>query len=300
MKKTKLIALSFASLLIISGCHNDEPPQVVASSFIAYDLVRAVVGDTLTFKMIIPPGIDLHSYNPTPRDIEKINQAELFVYTSNIIEPWAKTANKNSSRVLNLGDAIPGANDLVNNDHDEHGHGVVHYWTSPANIKTVISRIESSLSELDSENAGVFHTNANNYVTKIDTVSKDFLAKPLQFDQPIFYVGHNALDAFADYFNLTITTLVEGIRPDHDVTGAELSKLINAIKAANVHYLFTEELSSPNFKTTIINELARENYSLTVHELHGYHNLTATDFNTGVTYYDLLVRNLNYLAEALA
>ena len=246
MKKTNLTAFTIAGLLLISGCHRSDTPQVIASSFIAYDLLRAVAGETLTYEMIISPGIDFHSYNPTPRDIEKINNAELFIYTSNVIETWAKNANTNSTRVLNLGDSIPGANDVVNDENTDHAHSATHYWTSPANIKTVIASIQTSLSTIDKENEAVFMTNANNYIEQIETVSEEFLTKPLQFDQPIFYVGHNALDAFADYFNLNIITLVEGIRPDHDVTGNELRKIITAIKNANVHYLFTEELSSSN------------------------------------------------------
>ena len=118
-------------------------------------------------------------------------------------------------------------------------------------------------------------------------------------DVKIYYAGHNAMRYFEERYQITIIALSNTNKPDADLTSQQITTLLNTIKENQTHYLFTEELKDPKVATTIKNELAKDNYELTLLELHGYQNVTKEDFDNSVSYLQLLERNFKNLKKAL-
>ena len=98
MGKTPLLLASIV-LLVLAAFPACAPPgdqrgqrptlQVVASLFPLYDFARAVGGQKARVSLLLPPGVEPHSFEPTPGDILKIDEADIFVYTGSFMEPWA-------------------------------------------------------------------------------------------------------------------------------------------------------------------------------------------------------------------
>ncbi|MBR3153164.1 MAG: zinc ABC transporter substrate-binding protein [Clostridia bacterium] len=116
MKKTiiALIILIVLVLIIVIGFGytdkykkkgSSDKIQIVTTVFPLYDFIKNVGGDNVEVSMIIPSGVDVHDYEPTPQDIIKINDADLFLYMGEDIEYWAKTISDgvdNKDKVIDI------------------------------------------------------------------------------------------------------------------------------------------------------------------------------------------------------
>jgi zinc transport system substrate-binding protein len=154
---------------------------------------------------------------------------------------------------------------------------------------------------LDAANAEFYIANAESYIDKITSASESFADYLKQFSGvSLFYVGHNALEDFAEYFAIEIVPLEKVLNPGGDLTGPDLVDFIAGFKLSRQKVLFTEELKPLTTAQIIQGEIAK-NYDLTVSllELHGYHNVNAADFAAGVSYFDLLERNITNIKISL-
>ncbi|MBS3984705.1 MAG: zinc ABC transporter substrate-binding protein [Selenomonadales bacterium] len=96
MKRFLVVALVFVLSLSLSGCAalqarfaSPGRPTVITTLFPQYDFVRAIAGDRVQVSLLLPPGVESHAFEPTPRDIANIHRADVFIYTSKYMEPWA-------------------------------------------------------------------------------------------------------------------------------------------------------------------------------------------------------------------
>lgn len=121
------------ALLVLSACgpaQESEKIQVVTTLFPTYDFARTLAGDLAEVTLLLPPGVESHSYEPTPGDLVKISEAGLFIYTSQAMEPWAsKVASQAASsgaKVLEAASTVPMVKE--EHDHDHHQEGSGHPW----------------------------------------------------------------------------------------------------------------------------------------------------------------------------
>ena len=133
MKRLSLIAAALASLLMLSSCaaatHGaDERPRVVTTIFPQYDFVRAVAGDTVSLEMLVPPGSESHTYEPTVADLRDVIDADLFISTGSETDEWASAVEdaveESDVKFLHINDAVEsGGHDHVDNDGAVEHHG---------------------------------------------------------------------------------------------------------------------------------------------------------------------------------
>jgi len=162
------IALLF-SFSPVRAESSEEPARLrlVAAVFPAYDFTRVIAGDAAEVTLLLPPGADAHSYEPTPQDMIAIQNADLFLYTGGESDTWLE-------RVLaSLGDDAPETFAMADcvtlleeehsqsmapehdHDHDEDGHEEMdeHVWTSPKNVQLIVRALREKLCALSPENA---------------------------------------------------------------------------------------------------------------------------------------------------
>lgn len=120
--KRKLFAmllLSAFSVSILAGCTGtkkeeetkDNVLKVAATVFPVYDMARTIGGDHVQVDMIVPPGVDLHSFEMTPESIKKIENADIVLYSGDKLDPWiakihAESEKKGKPRFVNVADGI--------------------------------------------------------------------------------------------------------------------------------------------------------------------------------------------------
>jgi len=291
MKKIIVILLFIFSLTLVS-CKNDTNFDIVTTTYFQYDIVKNIVDDKLTVDVLTKPGVDNHDFMPSSTQMANIKNSKLFIFTSYKIDSWL---NENVSQVAGKETIV-----INLNDYNDVNINDLHYWTDPKLILNFINVVKDEIVKIDPDNKDFYVENATNYYNAINNVH---LSMESYFNSKdnvtIYFAGHNAMKYFEDRYKITIIALNNTNKPDADLTINQITSLLEVIKENSVHFLFTEELKEPKVATTIKNELAEDNYELTLLELHGYHNVTKEDFDNNVSYLQLLERNFNNIKMAL-
>ena len=310
MKKIANLFILIVTTILLVSCGNNKTVDIVTTMFPQYDFAKQIVGDKMTVSLIIPPGAEVHDFEPTSKDMVMIREAKLFIFTSLEIDQWLGNLSKiggNNTIVFNLSEAYILADHEHDEEHledehddDDHEHDDLHFWVDPTTALQLIDAILEQIVIIDPENEAYYRLNAANYKEEIEDLHhelEEFLMHEPYLDSSIYFAGHNAMGAFAKRYHLTIITLYESFQPDADLVSNEFLEFINAVRASGTTYLFIEELSEPKAAEKIVAEF--KNYDITLLELHGYHNVSRKDMEDGVTYAILLARNLEHLRLAL-
>ncbi|VEU80499.1 metal ABC transporter substrate-binding protein [Haploplasma axanthum] len=295
MKKILFITITLILSIVLISCTKNKNADIVATMYPQYDATRIISGDKLSVSLLTKPGDEAHDFKPTSKQITEIKKSKLFLFTSYEMDAWlnnnVKNITSNETITLNVSSLIAKSN----NTHED-----LHYWSGTNNYIKIVQGIRDTIIEIDPSNKEFYENNANTYLnklTELDTIIINYFKtknKPT-----IYFAGHNAMQSFSSHYDLNVIALSATSKPDADLSASQISTLLNEVKTANTHYLFTEELKEPRVAKTIMRELSNENYELNLLELHGYHNVTLDDFNNKVTYYDLLERNYQNIKRAL-
>lgn len=185
-----VIIVIFVSVAIIGNNRNKNNAKykIVVSNFVSYDFLRAIIGDNedVSLEFLIGPGKDSHSYEPTPQDLIKIQNSDLFVYIGGNIEKWhdkvLNSLDTNNTKLVCIADDIErkekkevdGAEEHEHHhEEDEHHHEGSydeHIWTSPENAIIMVNTLKNAMENIDKKNANIYRENAENYINKIKEV----------------------------------------------------------------------------------------------------------------------------------
>lgn len=304
MKKTIITIL--LTLILLSGCSNieaeSEKPNVIVTLFPQYDMVRAIAKDKVNLELLLPAGVEPHSYEPTPNTIIRINESDLFVYTSDIMETWISNLftelNDQGPIVVNSSNGVELITHLEEELSDKEGNEEEydpHFWLDPLNAKIMAENITSGLIEMDPENADFYQANANIYLSELDKLDQEFidLFNRVKLNK-LIYGGHFAFGYLSNRFNIEILSPYTGYSPDAEPSVSSLAELINVMQENQIKVIFYEELVDPKIARTI-----SEQTGANIEVLHGAHNLSLEEMAQGLTYFDVMRSNIEKLKVAL-
>ena len=298
--------------------------SVVSTSFPGYDFARAVTKNTnISAKMLVKPGAETHTYEPTPQDIIDIKNADMFVYVGGDSDTWVekilKDVDTKKTHVVKLVDLVStveeeiveGMEDEDEHDHDhadhdheshEHKHDHEeeeegpeideHVWTSPKKAMEIVKKIAEVASEIDAAEKNKINDNAEKYVAEIAQVDKDLHQAIDGKISEIVVADRFPFRYFADEFGLKYAAAFSGCSEQTEASAKTISFLINKVKQDKVKKIYKIELSNGKIAETVSKDTGAE-----VLELHSAHNVTADDFSKGVTYVDLMKHNLLALSK---
>lgn len=281
--------------------------NIVATLFPQYDFAKQIVGDRGTVTLLLPSGVDSHSYEPTPSDIIKINNADLFIYTGNTMEIWSQRiidGMNNPKAVLDVSKGIdiikPKDNEAEYHDHGEKKGDHIHLydphiWTSPIIAKSMINNILEALYEIDPNNANYYRTNAETYLKELDMLDTEFrsIVKHGSRDKIIFG-SKFALYYFAKEYGIQYEAAFENCSTETEPSAKTVASLIKEIKNENIPVIYYAEISEPKVAKSISDETGAKMLLF-----HSCHNLTKTEFEQGATYLSLMKQNAKNLKEGL-
>ena len=272
--------------------------KIVTTLFPLYDFAKKIGGDYVEVSLLLPPGVEAHSFEPKPSDIAKISGADIFIYTGKFMEPWVtdilagikndKLETIDSSIGVKTETAVFHDKNEMNNLNDPH------IWLDFDNDKIIIKAIAQQLIKKDNINKNYYSQNLLNYQNKLsnlDSKYKNTLAK-CQTNE-IIYGGHYAFGYLANRYGLNYLA-IQGMSPDAEPSAQDLMKIIKQIQKDNVKYIFYEELNSPKIAQTLANET---NAKLLL--LNAAHNITKNDFINNISFLDIMEENLVNLKEGL-
>lgn len=279
--------------------------HLVATIFPVYDFARSVAGDRVLVSLLLPPGVESHGYEPTPRDLATLSKAGVFVYAGIGMESWApRLAAAADNRKLVVVDASSGI-PLIAGHHHEEGEledegeedqaGDPHIWLDPLLARRMVRNIEAGLTEADPAGAQVYRQNADAYVAQLEQLDADLAAALGQLkSRTIIYGGHFAFGYFAKRYDLGYVSPYAGFSPDAEPTPRRVAELAATLKKTGTDTIFYEELLEPRVATAIASETGAK-----LRLLHGAHNVGKDEFQGGITYLGIMRRNLEVLVEAL-
>ena len=286
--------------------------SVVSTSFPGYDFARAVTKNTnISAKMLVKPGAETHTYEPTPQDIIDIKNADMFVYVGGDSDTWVekilKDVDTKKTHVVKLVDLVSTVEEEIvegmededdhdhEHDHDEEEEGPEvdeHVWTSPKKAMEIVKKIAEVASEIDTDEKTKINDNAEKYVAEIAQVDKDLHQAIDGKISEIVVADRFPFRYFADEFGLKYAAAFSGCSEQTEASAKTISFLINKVKQDKVKKIYKIELSNGKIAETVSKDTGAE-----VLELHSAHNVTADDFSKGVTYVDLMKRNLLALSK---
>jgi len=316
MKNILIVSVLIICLTVICSCSKQEAPVsspaqkklvVVTTLFPLYDFARTIGGDKADVSLILPPGIEAHTFEPKPEDAARVTKTDLFIFTNEYMEPWAVTFVKG----LNAGNVTlvdsskgvkflkAGAEEEGKDEHDKghHHHGSgkdPHIWLDFGNAQIMVDNIASAMSTRDPANKEFYLANAAAYKTELIKLDNDFRAGLSSCSKREFlHGGHYAFGYLANRYGLQYES-ASAVNADAEPTPGKLIALVKQVRAKGLKYVYSEELLSPR-----VSEMIAKEAGASVLLLHGAHNISKGDFDHGVTFIDLMKRNLANLRTGL-
>lgn len=286
--------------------------QVITTLFPLYDFTRNIAGDAANISLLMPPGIETHSFEPKPGDMVKINAADIFIYTGRYMEPWVEDILKGvDSRRLIVVDTSKGITLLEateEDDHDhhhqkkarqeehKHAHGKEdpHIWLDFANAQKMVDNIVNALIEKDPLRKDYYVKNAEAYKAKLNELDKQFRDSLSTCKKDTFiHGGHFAFNYLAKRYNIKYLSAYHG-SPDSEPTPKRIIELKKKMKELDIQYIYYEELITPR-----VSEVISRETGATLLQLHGAHNISKEDMDKGATFLSLMEQNLKNLKAGL-
>ncbi|MGM9595030.1 MAG: metal ABC transporter substrate-binding protein [Oscillospiraceae bacterium] len=301
----RLIAALLCLCLMLCGCtaqpekpHDETKLQIVCTSFPAYDFAREIAGDRAELTLLIKPGSEVHSYEPTPKDMIRIQESDLFICNGGESEQWAKTLitpELNTIYMMDCVDTVEESADGIYNAEDGEPELDEHVWTSPLNAIKISEEICNALCKLDTDNAEAYKTNFAAYKAQL-------MALDREFRQVIKNSGKHTL-VFADRFPMRYFALEYGLdcyaafpgcSSETEPSAKTVAYLIDRVREDKIPAVLYMEFSNQKMADVICEDTGCKKLPF-----YSAHSVSAEQFKQGVSYLDLMRINLNSLKEAL-
>ncbi len=308
-------------IFLFTGCtksnnQTEDAISIVVTNFPSYDFTRAIISQidenllgtndftNANIKLLIKPGTETHSYDPTPKDIINIQNADIFVRMGGHSEVWAdkilENSNKLPKKIIKLQDYIESSHHHDESEnHNEHEHDE-HFWTSSKNAIKMIDAILQGIIEIDQEknngqNIQTYKRNANAYISTIKKLSNEIRSIVDNSTNKLLIFGDRfPFEYFVEEYNLDYVAAFDGCSSAVEAKTSKIAELIDIAKNTNAKAIFSIEMSNRKIANTISDATNAK-----VLELHSCQNLTKDDFNRGVTYAYTMKSNLDALETGL-
>ena len=285
----------------------EDKPLVITTIFPAYDFARQVFGDTADVKMLLKPGQESHSYDPSAKDIVEITGCDLFVYNGGESDQWVESILQAAPDIntFRMTDAVSLLDEEVSegmqaeeHDHDEEEHDEEydeHVWTSPDNAAAIVRALGIKAMELFPDSSEELATNTEMYASQIDNVDEQ-LRQLLDGEDRYFIFGDRfpLLYFFKDY-GLNYYAAFPGCGSETEPSAQTVTFLLDKLEQPDaVKAVFCIELSGRKLA-----DVLAQDSGLDVVEFHTCHNISADDLAAGETYVSLMLRNKQMLERVL-
>lgn len=281
-----------------------EKPVVSVSTFPLYEAARAVAGERLDVRTIIPLGSDPHVFSPNPKQVAQISESALFVYNGAGFESWAenlKNTLPEGVRIIDMSSHVTLLEHEKEEDHDhheeearhEHGAFDPHYWLDIDNMIMMTKVLEASLTQIQPENAPFFRQNASAYIAELEQLKSEYAAGLAECKNRILVSNHDAFGYLAHANNLETVSVV-GLSTDEQPSAKNIADIVALVKEHHITTVFFEALVNDSVSQTI----ARETGTKAV-ALQPLANISEDELKSHQTYLGVMRENLAKLRDAM-
>lgn len=320
MKRFRIIiSLLFITMsVLLTGCRivkqqDNSKINIVTTVFASFDFARQVAGDNANITLLIKPGSESHSYEPTPKDIIAIEECDIFIYTGGENDTWLdyilNTVDNDDIKIIKMLDLVEkyeeehvegmeGHHHSHEHDHS-HEEGAEewdeHVWTDPLNAIKISEKIKDVLCETDVNNKERYEENFRQYSDELMRLDSEFESIVEKSERHELVFGDRfPLRYFVEAYGLDYYAAFPGCAAESEPSAKTVAFLIDKVKEDKIPIVFKIELSNGNIANAIANDAG-----VKVMTFYTCHNVSRSDFDKGETYISLMRRNLDTLREAL-
>ena len=291
-----------------------KKPLIGLSTFSLYSITKSIAKDTMDIYMILPFGVDAHSFEPTPKLMAKISKSDLVIYSGAGLEPWThgfdfKNRVINMSKYVYLRELKAGEHhhhhhDDANKKHNEHyeihsdakkSHTNIdpHYWLDISNMIKATNVITAQLIKIAPQNTKIYNKNRDALKASLNKLDADFRDRLSECKIDTIVVNHNAYSYLADKYGFKVEAL-GGLSPEAEPSAKKMIELIEHVKEHNVSTIFFESFVSDK----AIKSIAKE-AKVGVEVFQPLGNITADEAKQNLSFEDIMRQNLEKLAKAM-
>ena len=313
--------------LLLAGCSalrreprpapdGGERIRGVTTIFPPYDFVRQIGGDYVDVVQLLKPGMEAHSYEPSPADIIRIMESDLFLYAGGESDVWVEELLEGSGQAPVSRSLLEWVEPLeeetsegmqVKEHHHGHAEGETdgvhldgaeydeHVWTSPVNAQLLVEKIRDTLAELDPDRAGIYEENAAAYLEKLRLLDEDYRQMVRDAERKTLVFGDRFPFLYlVRTYGLEYYAAFPGCSGETEPSAATVAFLTDKVEEEQIPVVFRLELSNGRVADAIA-EAAGAGTDV----LHSCHTLTVSEAERGETYLSLMRQNLEALKRAL-
>jgi zinc transport system substrate-binding protein len=257
----------------------------ITSFYPIFEFTKNVGGNRIEVSQLIPVGIEPHDWEPTVKDLQNMQQADLIVINGIGFENWANDFALTNPDVIivDTSKGITTDQNILTNPTDPH------IWLNPVIAKKQVQNIANALMEIDPENKEYYNTNANSYILQLAQLDEKIKNELSQCIKKDFISFHSAFIYFADQYGLVQHSILESNEPYDEPTSKNLENIINLAKNLDIDVIFTEEVLDTRTSQVIADEIGGTVLLLSPLEIGG----KDTD------YIEKMEQNLLHLKEGL-
>ena len=335
MKRIASFFLALALAFSLAACAapgekaDDGRLQIVATLFPYYDFARAIAGDRADVTLLLSPGREAHSFEPTPLDAVTISEADVFLYNGGEGEYWVEemldAAGEHiavKARMMDYVDALgeefsEGMQGADEHDHDhdhdhDHGHGEhdhesgeehdsdaveydEHIWTSPKNAAILCRAVCEAICRADAENADFYRANCEDYCAQLEALDARFSALCESAPRKLLvFADRFPMLYFCREYGLDYRAAFHGCSGDTEPSLATIKFLIDKVEDENIPVVYTID-----FGTKKVAAVVSECTGAAIETIYSMQTVSRADFDAGETYLTLMERNFEALRKGL-
>lgn len=339
MKRIASFFLALALAFFLTACTvpvekaDDGKIQIVATLFPYYDFARAIAGDRADVTLLLSPGREAHSFEPTPLDAVTISESDVFLYNGGEGEYWVDimlgAAGENIAVIARMMDYVDALDEEYvegmqgadghdhdhehgshddHDDHDDHDHDHEedehdsdeveydeHIWTSPKNAVVLCRAVCDAICKADPANEDFYRVNCDSYCAQIEALDAHFADLCASAPRKLLvFADRFPMLYFCREFGLDYRAAFHGCSGDTEPSLATIKYLIDKVEDEDIPVVYTID-----FGTKKVAAVVSECTGAAVDTLYSMQTVSRADFDAGETYLTLMERNYEALRKGL-
>ncbi len=310
----RIIAAALAAMVMLlsaAGCSSEETGQsvgeekleIVASLFPQYDFARTVAGQRAEVTLLLPAGMESHSYDPTPADMAGIYSCDLFIYTGEYMEPWAAELSKGlvEEQVLDVstGIELSGTHEHMHTDTQDGEEPTEipdpHIWTCPLNAVIMVENIRDALIRIDPDGEEEYTENADGLIEDLNGLDAELREVVENGERrTLVFGGRFAFHYLAEEYGLECYSAYDSCTAETEPSAAAVAEVTEIVRRDEIPVVYYEEFANPQVAEAIADETGAE-----LLMLHSCHNLSQEERDAGKSYLSIMEQNVENIRRGL-
>ena len=292
--------------------------NIVTTVFPAYDFSREIAGEYANITLLIPPGAEIHGFEPTPQEVIKIQECDLLICNGGESEAWLEeilSGIDSDIPTVRMMDCVETVEEetregmqsigyVHSEEHAKSTHDVSnkneqefdeHVWSSPVNAALICNEICSAICTADKDNAAVYAANCSEYVSKLNELDgriREIVGNASC--KTVIFADRFPVRYFVEEYGLDYYAAFPGCAEDTEPSAKTVAFLIDRVREYNIPAVFYIEFSNEKMADIICEDTGCKKLIF-----YSCQNIGADEFESGVTYFDLMNANAENLREAL-